>query len=553
MKKALYSLALATIAFCAISCASAEKMAKDAENVKVICTPELLILKGGKVETDVTVTCPKNYFNPKAIVEVTPVIVYDGGEEALDVLCFQGEKVQNNYRTVAKNGGVVNQHLCFNYKDGMAKSQLELRGRCTVNNGKTWVTLPTKKVAEGCNITETLAGRGFYSAKDSGYQSILTRQTEGHVMYNINSSEVRGSELKNQSIKDFLAAIKELSDNGREELASIDVVAYASPDGKEDFNNKLSDNRSRTADKAFKQITKKSNLNDVEKNVKSVGEDWDGFKQLVFNSNIEDKDLILRVLSMYNDPRLRENEIRNMSSVFEDLAKDILPQLRRARFIANIEHRNYSDAELLDLVANDIDALDENALLKTAELTADKDSKKTIYNKAVEKFGSKTALFNLAVLALDCGKCGNVEDAEKYLADCDASDADVINLKGVCQMRKGNLDEAEKIFKNLGDDENATKNLGLVELLRGNYSEAMAKCGNKGVDAGMAHLLAKDIAGAIDAVKDCNCPKAHYLRAIALNRLGKVTEAKAALEQATTGCKCLAKRAETDVELANLK
>lgn len=553
MKKTLYSLALATIALCAISCASAEKMAKDAENVKVLCTPELLILKGGKVETDVTVTCPKNYFNPKAIVEVTPVIVYDGGEEALDVLCFQGEKVQNNYRTVAKNGGVVNQHLCFNYKDGMAKSYLELRGRCTVNNGKTWVTLPTKKVAEGCNITETLAGRGFYSAKDSGYQSILTRQTEGHVMYNINSSKVRSSELKNQSIKDFLAAIKELSDNGREELASIDVVAYASPDGKEDFNNKLSDNRSRTADKAFKQITKKSNLNDVEKNVKSVGEDWDGFKQLVFNSNIEDKDLILRVLSMYNDPRLRENEIRNMSSVFEDLAKDILPQLRRARFIANIEHRNYSDAELLDLVANDIDALDENALLKTAELTADKDSKKTIYNKAVEKFGSKTALFNLAVLALDCGKCGNVEDAEKYLANCDASDADVINLKGVCQMRKGNLDEAEKIFKNLGDDENATKNLGLVELLRGNYSEAMAKCGNKGVDAGVAHLLAKDIAGAIDAVKDCNCPKAHYLRAIALNRLGKVTEAKAALEQATTGCKCLAKRAETDVELANLK
>lgn len=553
MKKALYSLALATITLCAISCASAEKMAKDAENVKVICTPELLILKGGKVETDVTVTCPKNYFNPKAIVEVTPVIVYDGGEETLDVLCFQGEKVKNNYRTVAKNGGVVNQHLCFNYKDGMAKSQLELRGRCTVNNGKTWVTLPTKKVAEGCNITETLAGRGFYSAKDSGYQSILTRQTEGHVMYNINSSEVRGSELKNQSIKDFLAAIKELSNNDREELASIDVVAYASPDGKEDFNNKLSDNRSRTADKAFKQITKKSNLNDVEKNVKSIGEDWDGFKQLVFNSNIEDKDLILRVLSMYSDPRLRENEIRNMSSVFEDLAKDILPQLRRARFIANIERLNYSDAELLDLVANDIDALDETALLKTAELTADKDSKKTIYNKAVEKYGSKTALFNLAVLALDCGKCGNVEDAEKYLADCDASDADVINLKGVCQMRKGNLDEAEKIFKNLGDDENATKNLGLVELLRGNYSEAMAKCGNKGVDAGVAHLLAKDIAGAIDAVKDCNCPKAHYLRAIALNRLGKVTEAKAALEQATTGCKCLAKRAETDVELANLK
>lgn len=553
MKKTFYSLALTAIAFCAISCASAEKMAKDAENVKVLCSPEFLTLKGGKVETDVTVTCPKNYFNPKAIVEVTPVIVYDGGEETLEALSFQGEKVKNNYRTVAKTGGVVNQHLCFNYKNGMAKSHLELRGRCTVNNGKTWVTLPTKKVAEGCNITETLAGRGFYSAKESGYKAIITRQSEGHVMYKINSSEVRNSELKSQSIKDFLAAIKELAENDREELSSIDVVAYASPDGKEEFNNKLSDNRSRTADKAFNKIAKKTELEDVEKNVKSVGEDWEGFKQLVYNSNIEDKDIILRVLSMYDDSRLREAEIRNMSSVFEDLAKDVLPQLRRARFIANIDHRNYSDAELMELVANNIDVLDETALLKAAELADGKDNKKTILNKAVEKYNSQTALFNLAVLTLDCCKCGDVQEAENYLAKCDASDADVINLKGVCQMRKGNLDEAEKTFKSLEGDENAAKNLGLVELLRGNYTAAMAKCGSKGVDAGVAHLLAKDVAGALDAVKDCNCPKAHYLRAVALNRLGKVTEAKAALEQATAGCKCLAKRAETDVEFANLK
>lgn len=553
MKKVLYSFTIATIAFCAISCASAEKMAKDAENVKVLCSPEFLTLKGGKVETDVTVTCPKNYFNPKAIVEVTPVIVYDGGEETLETLSFQGEKVKNNYRTIAKAGGVVNQHLCFNYKNGMGKSHLELRGRCTVNNGKTWVTLPTKKVAEGCNITETLAGRGFYSAKESGYKAIITRQSEGHVMYKINSSEVRNSELKSQSINDFLAAIKELAENDREELSSIDVVAYASPDGKEEFNNKLSDNRSRTADKAFKKIAKKTELEDVEKNVKSVGEDWEGFKQLVYNSNIEDKDLILRVLSMYDDSRLREAEIRNMSSVFEDLAKDVLPQLRRARFIANIDHRNYSDAELLDLVANNIDVLDETALLKAAELADGKDNKKTILNKAVEKYNSQTALFNLAVLTLDCCKCGDVQEAENYLAKCDASDADVINLKGVCQMRKGNLDEAEKTFKSLEGDKNATKNLGLVELLRGNYAVAMAKCGNKGVDAGVAHLLAMDVAGALDAVKDCNCPKAHYLRAVALNRLGKVTEAKAALEQAKAGCKCLAKRAETDVEFANLK
>lgn len=553
MKKILYLAAAATIAICAASCASAEKMAKEAENVKVLCNPSPLVVKGGKVEADVTVTCPKNYFNPKAIVEVTPVIVYEGGEEKMETLSFQGEKVKNNYRVVAKAGGVVNQHLCFPYKKGMASAYLELRSRCTVNEGKTWVTLPTKKVADGCNITETLAGRGFYTTKASGYQRIVTRHAEGQVMYNINSSEVRNSELKTQSIKDFLAAIKAIDGEEREELASIDVVAYASPDGTEELNEKLSSNRSKTAEKAFKKITKKTNLTDVDQNVKSIGEDWEGFKELVTNSNIEDKDLILRVLSMYNDPRLRESEIRNMSSVFEDLAKDILPQLRRARFIANIDHMNYSDEEIKNIIANNADVLDETALLKAAELVTENSNKKDLYKKAIEKFNSETARYNLAVLILDCGKVGKVEDASKYLMQCDQDDVDVINLKGVCQMRAGNLDEAEKIFKAIEDNENAAKNLGLVELLRGNYTAAVTKCGNKGVDAGVAHLLTNDVQGALACVKDCNCPKAYYLRAVAYNRLGQVNEAKAALSQAVSGCKCLEKRAEKDLEFANLK
>lgn len=548
MKKFLYIVAAAALAVSMSSCASAEKMAKMADQVKVTCNPEVLAVKGGVIPADLTVTYPEKFFAPKAILEVTPVIVYEGGEEALEPLMFQGEKVDNNYRVVARDGGVVNQSLVFPYKKGMAKSTLELRGRCTVDGGKTWVALPTKKVADGCNITETLAGHGYYGVKDDGYQEIINLNPEGQVMYQINSSEVRSKELKNDSVNDFLKALDEIKANDRETLKGIDIVAYASPEGSEDLNNKLSDNRSKSADKAFGKITRKSGIEGSAKSVKSVGEDWEGFKSLVTNSNIEDKDLILRVLNMYSDPKVREKEIRNMSSIFQDLAKDILPQLRRARFIANVEYRNYSDEELQELIKTDIDVLDEPALLKAASLCKDKADKKTLYKKAVEKYNSEKANFALACVALD--EC-NVEEAEQYLALCSGADTDVLNLKGVCAMRKGELDKAEVYFNN-SNTADAQKNLGVCAILRGDYAKAAQKCGDKGVDAALAQLLAGNTDKAV-AIAKCKCPKAQYVKAIALARQGKNTEAKEALQKATEGgCKCLAERAANDIEFANL-
>lgn len=548
MKKILYILAAAALAVFMSSCASAEKMAKMADQVKVTCNPEVLAVKGGVIPADLTVTYPEKFFAPKAILEVTPVIVYDGGEEALEPLMFQGEKVENNYRVVARDGGVVNQSLVFPYKKGMAKSTLELRGRCTVNGGKTWVTLPTKKVADGCNITETLAGHGYYGVKDHGYQETITYNPEGQVMYQINSSVVRNKELKNDSVAEFLKALEEVKGNERETLKGIDIVAYASPEGTEELNNKLSDNRSKTADKAFSKITKKSGLDKDLKSVKSVGEDWEGFKSLVTNSNIEDKDLILRVLNMYSDPKVREKEIRNMSSIFQDLAKDVLPQLRRARFIANVEYRNYSDEELQELIKTDIDVLDEPALLKAASLCKDKADKKVLYKKAVEKYNSEKANFALACVALD--EC-NVEEAEQYLALCNGADADVLNLKGVCAVRKGDLAKAEGLFTK-SNTADAQKNLGVCALLKGDYAKAAQKCGDKGIDAALAQLLAGNTDKALVIAK-CKCPKAQYVKAICLARQGKNTEAKEALKKATEGgCKCLAERAATDVEFANL-
>ncbi|MBQ0096088.1 MAG: hypothetical protein KBS53_00380 [Bacteroidales bacterium] len=548
MKKILYILAAVVLALSVSSCASAEKMAQLADQVKVTNSyGQFLAVKGGVIPADLTVTYPEKFFAPKAILEITPVLVYEGGEEALEPITFQGEKVNNNYRVIVRDGGVVNLNLVFPYRKGMAKSTLELRGRCTVD-GKEWVTIPTKKVADGCNITETLAGHGYYGVKDHGYQEIITYNPEGQVMYQINSSVVRSKELKNGSVAEFLKALEAVKGNERETLKGIDIVAYASPEGTEELNNRLSDSRSKSADNAFDKITKKSGLDKDLKSVKSVGEDWEGFKDLVTNSNIEDKDLILRVLNMYSDPKVREKEIRNMSSIFQDLAKDVLPQLRRARFIANVEYRNYSDEELKELIRTDIDVLDEPALLKAASLCKDKADKKTLYKKAVEKYSSEKANFALACVAVD--EC-NIEEAGKYLALCDAADADVLNLKGVCAMRKGDLAKAEGLFTR-SNTADAQKNLGVFALLHGDYAKPAQKSGDKAVDAALAQLLAGNTDKAL-AIAKCKCPKAQYVKAICLARQGKNTEAKEALKNATEGgCKCLAERAATDIEFVNL-
>lgn len=547
MKKFFLVISVAAIAIGMTSCASAEKMAQMADQVTVQCNPSPLILKGSKVQADLAVKYPKDYFQPKAIAEITPVIVFEGGEEAMEPIMFQGEKVKNNYRVVSKKGGILNQHVCFPYKEGIAKSHLELRGRASTNNGKTWVTLPTKKVADGCNITETLAGRGFYDLKDSGYQEVITYSPEGQVMYQVNSSTVNNSEYKNESIKNFLKSINEIYGNDREVLRDIDIVAYASPEGDEDFNEKLSMNRSHSAKNAFERITKNEELDGVRRNVKSAGEDWEGFQELVSNSNIEDKDLILRVLGMYSDSNVREQEIRNMSSIFQDLKKDVLPQLRRARFIANIEYTNYSNDELIDIINNNIDILDEAALLKAATICK-KGDETAIYMKAIEKFDSEKAKFDLACLALNKH---NAEEALQWIGRCDASDPDVINLKGVCALREGNIDEARELFSKANTPD-AKKNLGLCALKEGDYNTAASLCGTEGCDAAVVQLLNGDCKKALDIVKDEQCPRAAYIRAICLARLGEIQKAKDALNMATAQSGKLAGRAKTDIEFANL-
>ena len=545
MRKEIKNLAMAIVAIAAVGCASPEKMAEMAESVTVTCDPSPLEVVAGKIDATVSVTYPADYFHKKAILEVTPVIVFDGGEAAMTPFMYQGEKVKDNYTVVSSDGQTVTEKVHFDYVEGMEACHLELRG-VVIYKARTW-DLPIKKVADGANTTYMLVGlggkAGHVAYKADNYQEVIPQTAEGQILYTINSADVRRKELKSESIKDFQAALDEIKANERKTLKGTEVVAYASPDGGESLNAKLSDKRSKSGAKAWSKVIGGREVADPE--VKSVGQDWEGFQELVAKSDIEDKDLIIRVLSMYSDPAVRESEIKNMSEVYTVLKKEVLPELRRARFIANVEYQNYTAEELLKLVDENSDVLDEEALLRSASLVKDLDAKEAIYKKAVDKYNSDRAQFNLGVLYLNEN---DLKAAENAFGKVQTKDADLENAKGVIALRKGDLAAAQKSFAAAG----AKENQAVIDILNGNYEKAAAALkGTNSFNEALAYVLIDKPAEAAAALK-CQCPKANYLRAIIAARQGKAADVKTYIEKASKDS-ALKARAEKDIEFAQYK
>ena len=545
MRKQIKNLAMAVVAIAAVGCASPEKMAEMAESVTVTCDPSPLEVVAGKIDATVSVTYPADYFHKKAILEVTPVIVFDGGEAKMTPFMYQGEKVKDNYTVVSSDGQTVTEKVHFDYVEGMEACHLELRG-VVKYKARTW-DLPIKKVADGANTTYMLVAlggkAGHVAYKADNYQEVIPQTAEGQILYTINSADVRRKELKSESIKDFQAALDEIKANERKTLKGTEVVAYASPDGGESLNAKLSDKRSQSGAKAWSKVIGGREVADPE--VKSVGQDWEGFQELVAKSDIEDKALIIRVLSMYSDPAVRESEIKNMSEVYTVLKKEVLPELRRARFIANVEYQNYTAEELLKLVEENSDVLDEEALLRSASLVKDLDAKEAIYKKAIDKYNSDRAQFNLGVVYLEQGELGK---AEKAFAKVETKDADLKTAEGVIALRNGDLAAAEKAFAAAGD----TENQAVVDILNGNYAKAAAALkGTNSFNEALADVLTDNLSAASAALK-CSCPKAEYLRAIIAARQGNKDEVAAHLAKAAE-CDALEARAEKDIEFAQYR
>ena len=547
MNRVFKMLAFALAGVSVMACSSPKKMAEDAANVVVTCEPQVLEVVGGKIDAEVTVVCPADYFHPKAILEVTPVIVYEGGESAMEPFMYQGEKVQDNYKVIAKDGATVKERVSFDYVPGMEQSHLELRGVVKFKN-KTYET-PVIKVADGANTTYMLASKlAKVDYMPDAYKEIIEETEEAQIMYTINNSTVRNSELRKQEVKDWNAALEAIKSDERREITGTDIIAYASPDGPEDFNTTLAEKRANTADKAYEKITKKNPI-DAPVNVQNVSEDWEGFQELVSASNIEDKDLILRVLSMYSDPAVREREIKNMSSVYKTLAQDILPQLRRARLIANIEFTNYSNEELIALINDNIDILDEEALLRAASITEELDGKATIYSQAIEKYNSERAQYNLAVVRY---YQGDMKAAGKELAKVGNQECCFVkNFKGALALADGNCEEAAGLFK-AANNQTSKENLAIIDIYSGDYAAALAKLeGTDNHNLKIVYILNDRLDDASKAIT-CECPYSAYLKAIIAARKGDAEAVKANLAKVESNDE-LAARAAKDIEFAQYR
>ena len=295
---------IACMALMLAACGNPSKMAKHAEMVDTECTPEVLEAVNGKIAAQYSVEFPAKYFVSEAILDITPVMVYQGGEVAGPVFTLQGDKVMDNNNVISyKNGGKASKAVVFDYKPGMEKAVLELRA--TVYNSKKTkkYEFPINfKVADGTNCTYMLVKlEGTPSMEADNYQKIIREQKESQVLYTINQSNVRNNQLRTEQMKEFQQWLKDANNHERRTIVSNDIIAYASPDGSENFNSKLSANRAKSAEKAFvKVISKKAEVKDIPLNVTQISEDWEGFQELVQASDIQDKELILRVLSTHN-------------------------------------------------------------------------------------------------------------------------------------------------------------------------------------------------------------------------------------------------------------
>ena len=516
-------------------------------------TPQVLEAVNGQVPATINGKFPEKYFNKKAIVEVTPVLRWEGGEAKGQPSVFQGEKVQGNDQTISyKMGGNYTMKTSFDYIPEMAKSELYLEFKATV--GKKTVEIPAVKIADGVIATSELVEQTLATATpatgNDAFQRIIKEKSEANIMFLIQQANIRSSELKNA--KAFTQEAKGINESVNKKITDVQISAYASPDGGLDLNTGLAEKRRDNTEKALTRELRKA---DVEAAVDAeyTAEDWEGFKELVSKSNIQDKELILRVLSMYNDPEQREQEIKNISAVYSTLADEILPQLRRSRLTLNYEIIGKSDEEISNLAQNDPTQLNLEELLYAATLTNDPAQKEAIYKKAVAQFPNDYRAYNnLGKLAY---QAGNLDKAESYYKQAlQRKDAPEANMNmGLVALKKGDKAAAETYLGKAAGAEGLNEAMGNLYIEQGKYDQAVSSFGNlKTNSAALAQILAKDYNKARTTLDGVQAPDAYtsYLKAVLGARTNNPSAVTSNLKSAVAANPSLAKKAATDLEFA---
>ena len=556
MQSTLY-LSLTILA--AATLTSCSKMgALSSDNFSV--NPSPLESVGGQVPATINGRFPEKYMKKKAVVTVTPVLRYAGGETAGDAATFQGEKVEANNQTISyRVGGNYTMKTNFKYVPEMLKSDLYLTSNA--KKGKKTVKIPDVKIGEGVISTSELVNRTLKNASTAfapdAYQHIIKQKQEANIQFLIQQAKIRTSELNGVSVKQFVKTLQEIqADEQRKALENIEVSAYASPDGGMSLNTKVAQDREKSTQKYVESQLKKTGL-EAEVDTKYTAEDWEGFKELVSQSNMQDKEVILRVLSMYQDPEEREHQIRNLSAAFTDLTQEILPQLRRARMTINYNLIGRSDDEIQAQYKSDASQLSVEELLYSTTLTENVAEQEGIFKKTAQLYPNDYRAYNnLATIAYANGKYG---EAKNYLqqalkANSNAAEPNV-NL-GLISLINNDLTSAQKYLAKGAGSQALGEALGNMYLKQGNYAQAVKSFGNaKSNSAALAQILTKDYMKAAETLAAVQKKDAltSYLKAIVAARTNNNNIAVDNLRDAIAKDASLAAYAAKDIEFLKLQ
>ena len=567
------SAVLAVVVLTLSGCNCFKKMAKHQDEVNLTCTPEVLVLNNGKVDADITVTFPEKYFNAKAVLKVTPVIVFEGGEVAGTTQYFQGSKVDDNYTVIEKkNGGEYTMHVTFPYDDRMACSELQLRAeiKCPKGDCKEFTlvnlntgAIPTEEeaailaadgaealslkrafgltVAQGINtLQRDINYSTAMEAMESGYKNVITEVTKANYVYAINSSRLAKKAKTSEELTAFQQKAAEQKDNDRIKQ-NIYVNGYASPDGPEKFNDKLSAARSESGKKAAEALLEELGLT---LDAASYGEDWDGFKELVAASNIEDKELILSVLNSYNSSSEREEQIKNMSQVFGALKKEILPQLRRAQLVNSSDISGKTDDEMAALVREGKFAeLDEKEMLHIASTGKLSQAEKiAVLEAAAKEYKSVAAYNNLGVAYAEAGEGEKAAEAFANAVKAGGNAAAINTNLALVNLMNGETEAAKAYTANASSEVKA-----LAAAAEGNYAQAQSQL--EGYNAAVAATMNADYTAAKQFIANDTTAEADFLRAVIATKQGDMATATAELKSAIAKDASYAERCKKDVNL----
>ncbi len=551
------------------SCAGLQKMKKNADQIQFKVTPEVLEAHGGSVDVAIDGKFPPKYFNKKATLVATPVIKSAEGETALKSVTLQGEKVEANNKVISiTSGGSFSYKDAADYKEAMASSDLEIRIKAT--QGKKSIDFEPIKVADGViatsgllvNFPKTILGiqrekntTGKYDPNIDVFQRIVPDELMADIHYLINKSNIQREETTSDDISKLKEYTKDAATADRKKLKGVEISAYASPDGELELNANLASNRGGSSSKFISDEFKKEGI-ESDLKTKYTPEDWDGFKELMEKSNIQDKELILRVLSMYNDPEVREREIKNLSEAFTSVADEILPRLRRAKIITSIDLIGKTDQEIAALADSDPSSLNPAELLYAATLTEDLNKQLAIYNSFIKVYpndwrGPNNAGFVLAKQFKYAEAAPLFEKAEKL----NNNEPIVKNNLGAATLAAGNVQKAEELFgAAAGAGSEVNYNLGMVQVKKADYNTAVRYFKNEAdVNTALAKILSGDNNGALKDLENFNMPGCYmkeYFKAIIGARTTKENLMFESLKKAVEINSDLKAKAKTDMEFA---